>query len=420
MIYDIRTYGAVPDGTTLNTAAIQSAIDACGAAGGGTVQISGGTYLTGTIELRTGVELHIDAAARLLGSPDCADYPEKDRRHVDRRKLPRRQSASLIFAEECERIAITGRGTIDANGDSFIERVPDGEHYWMPYRRIDAPTPPRVVFFTGCRNVLVTDVTMTNPPAGWSYWIHDCDDVHFDRVQIRARLDYPNNDGIHINSSRNVTVSNALISCGDDCIIVRANNSSLAENKVCENVAVTNCTLTSHSGGIRVGWVNDGIIRNCVFSNLVMTDTTVGISILLPYGFDGSGTRLPDSGREATHIENLSFDHIMMDRGYSYPIYIHINGDPRTQVDCIRNLHFSRIHARAHQMPHIVGRPGCPVTDLTFSDCSFTRLPAPADDHQSHGATMHNADGSYATVELQYARRIRFRDTEFTLEDENA
>ena len=95
---------------------------------------------------------------------------------------------------------------------------------------------------------------MVNQPAGWSYWIHDCDYVAFDRVKIFAEVEYPNNDGIHINSSRNVTISNCDITCGDDSIIVRANNASLAENKVCEKVCVTNCNLTSYSGGIRIGW----------------------------------------------------------------------------------------------------------------------------------------------------------------------
>ena len=109
---------------------------------------------------------------------------------------------------------------------------------------------------------------MQNQPSGWSYWIHDCDYVSFNKCKIIANVQYPNNDGIHINSSRNVTVSNCDISCGDDCIIVRANNLSLAENKVCEKVTVTNCNLTSYANGIRIGWMGDGVIRNCSFSNI--------------------------------------------------------------------------------------------------------------------------------------------------------
>ena len=79
--------------------------------------------------------------------------------------------------------------------------------FWMPYERICDDTPSRVVFFTGCKNVKIVDVTMINQPAGWSYWIHDCDYVTINGIKIDAKLDYPNNDGIHINSSRNVTVS---------------------------------------------------------------------------------------------------------------------------------------------------------------------------------------------------------------------
>ena len=91
-------------------------------------------------------------------------------------------------------------------------------------------SPARVVFLIGCQSVLVEDVTMRNQPAGWSYWVCGCEDVHFHRAQIKASVLFPNNDGIHINCSRNVTVSD--------------------------------CNITSHSGGIRIGWINDGVIRN--------------------------------------------------------------------------------------------------------------------------------------------------------------
>ncbi len=383
MDFYVDQFGAVADGKTLNTKAIQAAIDACHEAGGGRVVFRGGVYMSGTIVLKSHVTLHIESDSVLYGSPDCADYPELPRRHVEVAKLPRYQSASLIYAEECHHIGITGTGTIDAHGDAFIEKVPEGETYWMPYRRIDAPTPPRVVFFTGCQHIRVEDVTMTNQPAGWSYWIHDCDYASFHRVKILAELKYPNNDGIHINCSRNVTVSDSIISCGDDSIIVRANSISLAENKVCEKVTVTNCTLTSHSGGIRIGWVNDGIIRNCTFSNLVMTDTTVGISIYMP----PKRWSASDFGREDTHIENLSFSNIVMDRNYSIPIYIDIAEDKDTRIDCIRNLYFDHIHARGLDLPYLKGRAERPLENIYFTNCTFYELDkAKNDDGENHGA----------------------------------
>ena len=134
-------------------------------------------------------------------------------------------------------------------------------------------------------------------------------------------MQYPNNDGIHINSSKNVFVSNCNIVCGDDCIVIRANNYSLPENKVCDRVTVTNCTLTSYSGCIRIGWLCDGTIRNCTFSNLVMTDASCGVSVLIP---DFCDPRIPDQGRESPFIENLNFSDIVMDGVYGNPIYVEI------------------------------------------------------------------------------------------------
>lgn len=411
MIYDIRDYGAVAGDKILNTGSIQKTIDACAESGGGRVLISGGTYMTGTIILRDNVDLHIAADGRLLCSPDCSDFPERDDvHHVDSSKLPRWKNACVIFAEECSNISISGMGTIDCNGDSFVKPAGD---FWMPYERICDDTPSRVVFFTGCRNVNITDVTMINQPAGWSYWIHDCDRVTFSRIKIDAKLDYPNNDGIHINCSRNVTVSDCQISCGDDCIIVRANNLSLKGNKVCEKVTVTNCTLTSHSGGIRIGWIKDGIIRNCTFSNLVMTDTTVGISVYLP----GRGEpRWADEGREHTCIENLSFSNIIMDRAYSYPVYVYIEDCEETWCSAIRNLYFDNLHARGFELPYIKGRKDCKIYGIHFSNCSFEKVKFDESTlKKSHGAIMYDKY-EYRSVQIKNAE-VSFNNTKFITEE---
>ncbi len=385
MFFSILDYGAINDGVTLNTTAIQTAIDKCAQSGGGRVLIPEGIFVTGTLILKQGVDLHISSNGVLLGSPDYNDYPERaDVKHVDSSKLPRYRNACLIFAEECENISITGMGKIDCNGHNFVELKDKYDGGWK-YERIDAPTPPRAVFFTGCKNVRIEDVTMVNQPSGWSYWIHDCDFVSFDKVKILADTEYPNNDGIHINSSRNVTISNSSIVTGDDCIIVRANNVSLPENKVCEKVTVTNCNLTSYACGIRIGWLNDGTIRNCTFSNIVMTDTNVGIGIRLPG--HAPNDKWADEGREATLIENLSFDNIIMDKIYCTPIKCCISDSPVVKCNAIRNIYFSNVHARGLDFPCFSGRKNNAVKNIALNNCSFEKVSEDQmKDYREHGA----------------------------------
>ena len=408
MIYDVRNYGAVGDGKTLNTAAIQKAIDDCASKNGGTVLLEDGTYMIGFIVLRSNVNLHIEQNAVLLGSPNCGDYPEKQNlKHVISENLPRTRNASMIFAEECENISITGMGKIDCNGTRFV-REKQGEWTGWRFERIDAPTPPRVVFFAGCRNIKIEDITMLNQPSGWSYWIHDCDYVVFDKCKILAEVRYPNNDGIHINSSRNVTVSNCDIVTGDDCIVVRANNRSLAENKVCEKVTVTNCNLTSYSGGIRIGWISDGVIKNCTFSNLVMTDTVIGISIVLP-----DFSKVPDRGREDTLIENLLFNNIVMDKIYGRPIKIYIGQTDGTRCEAIRNIYFSKVVASGLEFPYLCGRKDNKIRNIYFNDCRFECL----SDEELPNFRQHGAadwDRSHGVPIFDNIENIVFNNTNFS------
>ncbi|MEE0945288.1 MAG: glycosyl hydrolase family 28 protein [Acutalibacteraceae bacterium] len=411
MVYDIKNYNAVGDGATMNTAAIQSVIDLCYENGGGTVLISHGVYKTGSITLKSNVNLHIDATGVLLGSERCEDYPEKvGLKHVDSDCLPRFRNACLIFAEEEQNISITGMGKIDCNGTNFVVKR-QGDWKCWEYERIDAPTPPRVVFFTGCKNVKIEDVTMVNQPAGWSYWIHDCDYVSFDRCIIDADVRYPNNDGIHINSSRNVTISNCNISCGDDCIIVRANNRSLKENKVCEKVSVTGCNLTSWSGGIRIGWTSDGIIRNCTFSGISMNDTSVGIHILLP---EAKWCTTGDYGREKTLIENLNFDNIVMDGIYGRPVSITIvQSDDRCEA--IRNINFSNIISRGLEFPLLNGKKDCKLKNIVFNNCRFTKVGEDVlPDYEHHGAAESGRKKNAQM--LEYVENIVFNNTVFSEE----
>ena len=430
---DIRAYGAVGDGTTFDTAAVQAAIDDCSAHGGGRVTLEGGRFLCGRIDLKSGVELRIERDAVLLGSTNGLDFPEIDTDFWRLEYAPRFNRRCFIYAEGCEDIAITGRGAIDCQGEAYIEPLPadkardglwpyarkrfpenfedEGSRGLTPaQRRLCSLSPARVAFFIGCRNVLVEDVTMRNQPAGWSYWVCGCENVHFHRAQILASVQYPNNDGIHINCSRNVTVSDCNISCGDDGVVVRAYSAPLGRPTPCEKITVTNCNITSHSGGVRVGWYNDGVIRDCAFSNLTITDSTVGVDIRLPDTPEGG--RGSDEGIEDTLIENLSFSNILIDRNYYEPVFIRICD--RNRCAGIRNIYFTGIHSFSVHMPALIGRENCPIKNVCFTNCHFTQIDRASIAGQEDGPYCQGREFSLSPC-FRRVDNLVMQDTAFTV-----
>jgi len=349
---------------------LQARIDAVAAAGGGRVNVPAGVHRIRPLRLRSGIELHLEKGA-VLSSPTNLEafaewtdvksiaYPEA---------LPRRRNASFVFADACHDISITGAGTIDCNGDAFVRpKTGDSWTGWHFERKVPPEKSlPRVVFFAGCSNVVVRGITIAHPPAGWSTWFHACDNLLVEDVKVRADVRYPNNDGIHVNSCRNVVVRNCDIETGDDSIVVRANNRSLAENRVCENVVVSNCTLRSWSAGVRLGWTNDGLIRNCLFRDLRMRDMSVGIAYSLPLV---CGT---DYGREATSLDNIVFENITMDEVYGRPILVYYGPREKgTLIGPIRNLVFRNVTSRGLEKPMFRARPENPIEGVRFENCRF-------------------------------------------------
>ena len=419
MIVNIKDFGAVGDNKTVNTVAIQKAIDACAEAGGGKVVVEDGIYVFGTIILKDNVNLHIDVTATLKASPDEKDFPEISEEiasHVNAKRLTRWSNSCVIFANECKNIALTGRGAIDCNGGEFVELRDKDDECGLVYKQKRSKNPGRAIFLTGCENVLVEDLTFKDAPAGWMFWIHDCDFVKFTKCNVVSNLHYPNSDGIHLNCSRNVVISDCNLVCGDDCIIVRANSASLKENKPSEKVTVTNCNLTSYANGIRLGWINDGTIRNCTFSNITMTDTSYGIGISLPSLKVKEGDFLAaDVGREATLVENISFDNIIMDKITRYPVDINI-GEGQQMVEGIRNIYFSNIHSKSILMPQIVGRKENKVENIKFSDCSFKVY----DGKDIESLEVHGYGSvkeiSEPMLKVKYAKNVVFDNTSFDSE----
>ena len=392
--FDVRDFGAVGDGKTKNTLSIQKAIDECSRTGGGVVKFEGGRYLTGMIFLKDSVTLEITVSATLLGSPNDSDYPTNiPLKHLVKELCPRGRGTALIVADQCRNIGIKGAGKIDCNGHEFVElartreygytsngdqvgkEVPGGlGDNWVnwKYRRKKGYPPPRMVLFAGCSDVSVSDISLVNPAAGWGFWATDCDRVIFDKVKVLADPEKPNNDGFHINCSRDVVISNCRVVAGDDAIKIRANGRALAKGgtPACERVIVSNCSLQSHAGAISFGWIGDGVIRDCVFSNITISDSASGIDFVVPRFEEG----MTDVGTAEPRFENISFGAITMDRIYSSPISLSFSCKKKVPSAIVKNVSFTDVRCKALRFPSFSSNSTCPMEDVVFRGCSFTRV----------------------------------------------
>jgi hypothetical protein len=375
-VFSVTEFGAVPDGTTDNTAAIQRAIDAAAAAGGGTVRVAGGAFMTYTLHPRSNTRLEIEAGASLEGGPDPLLYPEfEPSPHWRVEYSLRRNKRAMFYAVAQTNIAICGRGTINGHAELFHERT-EGTHWWR--RKHDQLITGRNIFLVGCKNVRLDDVTILNP-SGWSMWLLDCEAVQVRGLKIEMDLRYPNGDGIHIGSCRDVTVSDCIVRSGDDALILRAYQHQLHGPVACERVVVANCVLQSNSSAIRIGWTHDYMIRDCRISNLVIRDSNTGICIDMPDMKHvpndpprGEGVPpLPDTVHPFG-IENVHFSDISM-ACRKAPIRVKFAED--TKVSHIRNMTFSNMTIRSPEYPSFTLRPGDDVSDILLSNVRFEIQP---------------------------------------------
>lgn len=333
--FEVQSFGAVGDGVTLDTVAIQSAIDKATEAGGGTVTLSAGrVYLSGSLLLRSNVALNIEAGAVLQGSADWADYTIRPRVGalsagvvVDHTE---EAGAFLACEPGSANIAIMGGGVIDGAGPAFVAEDL-GSIYRCPNTR------PFTVFLIGCDRVIIRDVTVRDG-ALWMVRLSGCTDVVIDGVRIVADLKMPNSDGIDIDRCKRVSISNCHIRCGDDAISLKSTE-EFEEYGACEDVVVTNCTITTTSSALVVGVDATGDIRNVVFSNCVIRSSNRGLSVNLGQEGDFENILFSD-----IIVETRLFDDGWWGRGE--PIYV--SSAPWHDVaGRIRNVRFRNILARS-------------------------------------------------------------------------
>jgi polygalacturonase len=267
-VCDARQHGAKGDGITKDTLAIQAAIDDCAHAGGGTVRLSGGTFLSAPIMLRSHITLELADGSVLLGSPEHDDYPEKAEF-----RSPGRQS--LVSATDAEDVAITGGGVIDGNGESW----------WIEARRFkDAGilgsehTRPRLVVFDHCHHVRVEGVTLQNSPM-WQLVPYNSDDVVIRNIRVLAPEKSPNTDGIDPFSSSNVVIDHVFADVGDDNIAIKSGAiNSPGGDLPSKNIRITNVDF-QHGHGLSIGSEIAGGAQNISVDHAHFRGTDNGIRI---------------------------------------------------------------------------------------------------------------------------------------------
>jgi polygalacturonase len=240
-VCDVRKYGAKGDGITRDTKAIQAAIDDC-AKNGGTVTLSGGTFLSAPIVLKSNITLDLAAGATLLGSADMEDYPQ-----IEVFRAPGRQS--LVSADHAKNIAITGAGTIDGNGEVWWKAVRGTKNAGVVGTNVFRP---RLVVFNYCQHVRMEGVTVKNSPS-WQIVPYYSDDVVLRGIKVLAPYPSPNTDAIDPFSSSNVVIDHVYSDTGDDNIAIKSGEiNSSGPDSPATNITITDCTF-DHGHGLSIG-----------------------------------------------------------------------------------------------------------------------------------------------------------------------
>ena len=342
---NLKSYGAVGDGITLNTKAFAKAIDALSKKGGGRLVVPQGVWFTGPIELKSNIELHLEVGAVIQFSGDDSLYKIIT---TSFEGLDTRRCQSPLTANGCENIAITGNGVIDGNGqywrpvkrskvtDSQWKEVtsrPGGvvpkKDYWVPsqgyadaeknanmnvvnasseaewnsYKRFLRPV---MISLVNCKNVLLQDVIFQNSPA-WNLHPLMCENIIIERVLARNPAYAQNGDALDLESCKNALIINSKFDAGDDGICIKSGKDAdgRRRGKPCENVVVDGCTVFAGHGGFVVGSEMSGGVKNILVKDCQFLGTDVGLRFKSTRGRGGIV--------ENIFIENVSMTDIKTD-----------------------------------------------------------------------------------------------------------
>lgn len=305
---DVRDFGVQGDGTTLVTAALQAAIDACPP--GSVLRVGPGKYVIGTIKLKSDFELHLAAGAELLGSTSIGDYARDNQGAIEAPAF----DECVVYAENASNIKISGEGMINGRGtkENFPEKI--GE---------ELADRPMLIRFVNCQNVTFTGVTLKNS-ASWCTHMVNCENLIFRKVTIDSHVNI-NNDGFDLDGCKNILIEDCNIHSGDDSICPKSTTERFTENMV-----VRNCRAISHTSAFKCGTSSRGGFRNITVTDCDFSDTRMGVIKLM----------IVDGGL----LENIRVSNIVANN-VEGPIFIRLGNRGRSYAAPTEQVYDSKVKA---------------------------------------------------------------------------
>ncbi len=378
----ISDFGAVADGKTVNTKAIQSAIDKCAAAGGGVVVVPKGIFLSGAIFLKQGANLCVEQDGVLKGTTNIDDYPQIQTRWEG---VEEQWTSAFVNAEGLNNLELSGKGTIDGSGEEWLQGNSRGKGKAAPKATptaaaSDAPAPapaaprpaarrgrPRLIGIQNCKHVHVEGLNFHNQ-AVWCLFVLYSENVVAENLRITAEHNIPSSDGIDVDSCKNVRINNVYINVNDDCISIKSGKDAdgLRVNRPAEDIIVENSHFAFGHGGVAMGSETSGGIRNVEVRNCVCDSGN-----LAPIRFKSQPSR-------GGVVENITYRDIKLHetrQAFEFNLewrMVQPIAPPAKVLPVVRNVQIINVSGDVNTVGVIHGLAGSPIQNIKFENCKIT------------------------------------------------